>query len=645
MIKTFVLAILIFWVIPFTANAQTCTGSLGDPILNETFGSGRYVLPAYKTTFKNVGGCPSKGSYTLSSFLFGCGDQRGAWVQMIGDHTRDLNGNYMLVNAENETGTVYMDTAKGLCGSTVYQFGIWVTSVMTKLACNGNAILPNLKFQIKTLSGIVLASDSTGNLPIVDERVWKFYSLSFMAPVGITDALISITINPAFGCGSGFAIDDITLRPCGPSINVKIDGKDGPAEVCAGYTDPFMMNATYSSGFTDPVLQWQSSADTGKTWVDIPGERTSVYAVPHRNSGVILYRVSIAERTNINSIKCRISSNTIYTNIHPLPAHALPQNVTGCLGKNFLFPQADPKALEVLWTGPNGYNSVQPIATIPNIQYKDTGLYKLKETFYFGCVSLDTFYLKVFPGTTVSALPGYPICEGMAENLSALASGNVVYKWTPSVGLSSVTIANPVAKPTDSTEYKVVVTNSYGCKDSAYVQVNVYRNPVANAGPDKILLLGDTAVLNGYIKGTAVNFYWSPSTFIDDSHSINTKIYPPGDTKYTLNVLSTVGCGVATDDAIIKVYRDIFIPNAFTPNGDGENDKFQILAFNNYKLLRLLIYNRPGQLVFKAVGSYNGWDGTSKGNPQPAGVYVYYLELQSPKGKSITRYGTILLIR
>src|SRR5207344_411455 len=97
---------------------------------------------------------------------------------------------------------------------------------------------------------------------------------------------------------------------------------------------------------------------------------------------------SIAERTNINSARCRITSNAIYTSIHPLPDHIVPRTVFGCLGKPFLFPASDPSALEVLWTGANGYQSIQPVAAIPDVQYKDTGLYTLKETFYFSCVSL-----------------------------------------------------------------------------------------------------------------------------------------------------------------------------------------------------------------------------------------------------------------
>jgi hypothetical protein len=193
-------------------SAQTCTGNLGDPVLNETFGTGNYHLKPGETTFNYEGGCPSKGNYTISGFLFGCGNR--TWVQMVGDHTpNDLNGNYMMVNAESTPGVIYMDTAKNLCGNTVYQFGMWVTPVMTHFSCDGNAILPNIKYQLKTLAGVTLAVDSTGNLPIVNERDWRFYGFTVTTPAGLTDIIVNITINPPYGCGSGFAIDDITLSP------------------------------------------------------------------------------------------------------------------------------------------------------------------------------------------------------------------------------------------------------------------------------------------------------------------------------------------------------------------------------------------------------------------------------------------------
>ncbi len=641
-------ALLTYFFLCFSCSseAQVCNGSLGDPVINETFGSGHYELPPNRTTYERVGGCPNTmGTYTISGFLFGCGPH--TWVQMVGDHTpNDSEGNYILVNAASTPGTIYTDTAKNLCGNTVYQFGMWVTSVMTKYACDGNPVLPNLKFQIKTLSGTILAEDSTGYLPIVDEREWKFFGLSMQTPGNITAAIISITINPKYGCGSAFAIDDITLTPCSPSlISATINGDSGPVDVCANYTDTWTLNATYTPGFTDPEFQWQSSTDSGKTWIDISGETTLSYQVPHRSSGTILYRVCIAERGNINSINCRVTSNVIHTGVHPLPEPVPPQNVFGCLDKDYYFPAADAKALEVLWTGPNGYNSTDATAKIPSIQYRDTGLYQLKETFYFGCVLLDTFYLNVFPGTTISVSPGYPICEGETENLSATSSGGGVYEWTPPTGLSNDAIPNPVASPIDPTQYKVVVTNPFGCKDSALVTINVYKKPVSIAGPDKNINAGDTTMLDGSVKGTSVEFYWSPDIFINDIHSVTPKVYPPEDGIYTLTVSSDLGCGTSISSVRVRVYRDVYVPTAFTPNNDGKNDRFRIWAADNYRQFRLLIYNRWGQLIYETNDISKGWDGKFNDQPQPSDVYIYYLEILTASNKKISKKGTFTLLR
>jgi gliding motility-associated-like protein len=211
--------------------------------------------------------------------------------------------------------------------------------------------------------------------------------------------------------------------------------------------------------------------------------------------------------------------------------------------------------------------------------------------------------------------------------------------------LSNSAIPNPVASPKDSTLYKVIITNQYGCKDSATLQIDVYRNPSVAAGPDKTILTGDTAVLNGKVTGTAVNYYWTPDLFLSSGTATAPQAFPPQSGTYRLHAESTVGCGSVNDAVNVTVYSSFAIPNAFTPNNDGRNDKFQILALDNYKLVHLYIYDRGGHLVFKSEGVYNGWDGNYKGLPQPAGVYVYHLEMLAPSRGRLFQKGTITLVR
>ena len=642
--KFSILFAYLFFCVSYASNAQLCNGNLGDPVINQTFGASYgFTMPANATTYDKAGGCPGKGQYLIGSFIFGCGADR-TWLKMIGDHTRDLNGNYMLVSAESTPGIVYTDTAKNLCENTNYVFAAWISNAMQPITCGGNPVLANLTLTVTTLDGTVLATTTTGDIPTAFDRIWKQYGVSVTTPTNTDAVIVSITTDPKFGCGSVFVLDDITFRSCGPLVSVTLDGSTAAGDVCADYSNPFILQGVYSAGFADPAVQWQNSLDTGKTWQDISGETMVTYAIPRRINSVINYRMVIAERESINSLNCRIASNSIYTEIHPLAAHKPPQSILGCLDKDLYLPLADPSALTVFWQGPNNYTSVKPAAVVPKVQYADTGMYTLKESFYFGCVSLDTFYLRIFPSTTIYAQPTYPICEGKSENLSVSSTGGGTYKWYPSTGLSSDTSANPIARPTDSTEYKVVVTNSYGCKDSAFLKINVYRNPAVNAGPDKVILAGDTAVLNGSVKGTAVDFSWSPYFFLSNTRVAVPNAFPPQSNLYTLSATSMVGCGSAVDNVLVKVYSDIFIPSAFTPNGDGKNDRFQVLPLDNYKLVQFFIYNRWGQLLFKAADKYSAWDGSYNGITQPNGTYIYRVELLSPQGKRIIKQGSVLLL-
>lgn len=643
--KGIILCFVYFFLLsfPFTSFAQLCTGDLGSPIINITFGAGpSQRLPLNNTSYTYSHGCPSPGNYSIENFLFGCA--ANTWVVLTGDHTRDPDGNYMLVNGATAPATVLVDTVEGLCSSTTYQFSAWLANCMQSNACGGNPVLPNFTFSIETVSGAVLASSVTPDLPITGFKDWVEYGVCYTTTSSMPTALvIRIKCNTGGPCGSSFVMDDVTFRPAGPSINVTVNGANTAVlDLCMDYTDAYTLNGTYSASYIDPVLQWQNSLDSGRTWQAIPGAISNTYIVPHRDSAVILYRLGITERTNIGNANCIIFSETIWMDVHPLPNHEPFQQVLGCLNKDLTL-KAPPFYLSYQWTGPNGFQSTLGATTLQNLQYADAGLYSVVLTGDNGCSVTDSFQLNIFPSTTISTNTLYTICEGSNVNLSA--TGNGTFEWTPFTGLSNPYTSNPVASPRDSIEYKVVLTNVYGCRDSAQVIINVHKKAVANAGPDKVILLGDTALLAGSVRGTAVNSFWSPNNSLSSVTSLQPAVFPIAQTIYTLNAVSTVGCGTASDNVTVRVYKDILMPNAFTPNKDGLNDIFHIPALENYELISFDVYARSGSKIFSTTNPTIGWDGTMKGIPQSTGLYVYYLEMKSRSGKKITRKGTVLLIR
>ena len=627
--------------LPLSSSAQLWTGNLGLPIVNIDFGSGRgQALPAGETSLEFSGGCPGPGKYSIEHFLFGCAG--GGWNQLIGDHTRDHDGNYMLVNAANSPGTVIVKTVDGLCGNTTYQLSAFIAGIMNKLVCDGKPVLPNLTLSLETVSGAVLASTITGEIPVSDNKTWVEYGVYYTTPPVAMPLVMKISSTATGPCGIAFIMDDVTLKAAGGNIDITINGTDTTdIDLCKGYTSPVLLEGTYS-GYADPVLQWQNSNDSGKTWQDIPGATAAKYNVPHRDDSAIIYQLGVSEQVNAGNANCSIYSKNIWTTVHTLPDHIPLQQVLGCLNKPLeLRPSPDFSTYQ--WTSPNGLQSNNALLVIPDLQNSDAGIYTVLLTANFGCSVKDSFQVNVFPGTTISTTTEYNVCKDAVVNLSATGDGT--YLWTPATYLSGTSVPNPVATPGDSIQYKVVLTNTYGCRDSAYVKINVFKNAEANAGPGKTILLGDSVLLDGSVKGTAVNYYWSPTNSISNPSVLKPAAFPATETSYTLNAISTKGCGNSSSTVTIKVYKDIFMPNAFTPNADGINDIYYPTIISSYQFVSFIIFNRWGVKVFSTTNASIGWDGTIKGNPQESGPYVYYLEMKSPAGKKVTRKGSILLLK
>jgi gliding motility-associated-like protein len=639
--KKYIGLILLYCFIFNTAHSQLCTGSLGDPVVNITFGNyttPRGPLKKGVTTLTYVTGCPNDGEYTLADLLFGCFNN--SWHLLSRDHTGDV-GRFMVVNASVEPSDFYVDTVSGLCGNTLYEFAAWAANVLLPTSCGGNGIKPNLTFRIETTTGTVLKKFDSGDIPATALTTWNQYGTFFTTPAGVGSVVLRITNNAKGGCGNDLMLDDITFRACGPRINAYISGNSNQSiEVCENNKNDFQFNASYSTGFTDPVLQWQISKDTGKTWVDIAGEQNNTYTRKVTGFGSFQYRVVIAERANFASSQCRLASNVTTITVNPMPVGPSYTEVTGCINKDIRMYAVEGSGFTYTWTGPNNFSSPISSPVISNVTNKDSGNYVTFINTPLGCTRRDTFNLKVYPGVTASVNANANVCEGSSIVLQA--SGGAVYNWFPVTALSDAHIANPVASPEDTVNYTVVVANQFGCKDTTHTTVNVWKKPVVNAGVDQRIFEGASTVLSGTVSGTSISFNWMPNVSIQNSNQLTPTVNPVDNTTYLLTGISDLGCGSATDDVIISVYKQIKIPNIFSPNGDGINDTWAIRDMDTYPDATIKVFNRGGQIVFEAKTGSKEWDGTYHGKPLPLATYYYIIDLNI--GKPVLS-GSIVLIR
>jgi gliding motility-associated-like protein len=168
---------------------------------------------------------------------------------------------------------------------------------------------------------------------------------------------------------------------------------------------------------------------------------------------------------------------------------------------------------------------------------------------------------------------------------------------------------------------------------------------------DTTLAYGDTITLNSLFGPSALGS--GTYTWIDTSHTLSCLTCPNPTTAntdsvsaYTLVVsYNNNQCTVSLTDIITVLQQDTFaIPNAFTPNGDGKNDTYVILA-KDVKTFHMSIYNRWGETVFTSNDITHGWDGTYKDAQQPAGDYVVFFSIEYGKNKSAQKNCTVTLLR
>lgn len=264
------------------------------------------------------------------------------------------------------------------------------------------------------------------------------------------------------------------------------------------------------------------------------------------------------------------------------------------------------------------------------------------------CSINDTVIINVNPAPIPDAGPDGFICYGQSYQLQG--SGGVLFSWSPSNYLSNDAIPNPVSTPISTTTYSLSVTDAHGCRSLITDQVTVDVTPpihVQTYPRDTLIYTGEQVQFHAFSGG---NMYsWSPATGLNNpniSDPVATGGAPGDVVMYKVTASTMAGCkgeGYVT----VRVYKgpDMYMPTAFTPNGDGLNDIFKPTNVGIKQINYFRIYNRWGQLLFSTNRMNEGWDGTFGGVRQPAGVYVWMIQGVTDNNRIISKKGTVAIVR
>jgi len=324
--------------------------------------------------------------------------------------------------------------------------------------------------------------------------------------------------------------------------------------------------------------------------------------------------------------------DTIAFVVHPLPDLSLDDTILICNGDTVLLSTFG--AVNYVWTPTNVLNNAN--ISSPLIFPDSTALvYVSFQDSITGCPGNDSVYFNVNYFDSISVSGTDTICLGDTAYLFATGSDSC---WWNS-GIMSNAIQST---PTTTSEYFVWSNNMCGSDTDTFV-VTVVVPPVADAGSDQVINYGESGSLQG--QG-GISYMWSPSVSLDCPDCQNTNASPLQSTIYTLMVTDSFGC-VGIDSMFLELkYKDtLFVPNLFSPNGDGHNDILYVRTFGIFENIHFRLYNRWGKMVFETYDENIGWDGYYNGVMQPLDVYVYYLVGNTLDDKIIKQKGDITLMR
>lgn len=327
--------------------------------------------------------------------------------------------------------------------------------------------------------------------------------------------------------------------------------------------------------------------------------------------------------------------------------------VSGCVGKNILLTNTSINnnilgAITYTWITSDGQTSN---AVLPNFSFVTSGtkIIQLKTNTQNNCAdsTSKTITIDDFPKANFNITEA---CLGKKITIENNSLGATNYAWQTSNGeLSIATVPDFIFSTAGNYTISLTVATPNNCSDAINKSISIQAVKLfTKPAIDTNALVNQPMQLS--ITG-ASTYIWQPSVGNLQLSNSPTPIFTATQTgTYPLLIEGTTvgGCkgSASININVFAANNYVWIPNAFTPNGDGLNDKIKITCSGLQSLTNFTLYNRYGEIVYtQNTCNAKGWDGIFKGIAQPIGAFVYYWTGVDFRGKAVSGKGTVMLVR
>lgn len=532
-------------------------------------------------------------------------------------HTYAQEGNYIVTFTSTSACAIPFDTTITVLPEAAVQAGIFSDYV----SCTNQA---RIQFTDSTTATYPLQSwnwsfsttppqTSTQQNPLI----------TFVAEGTITATLTVTDVN---GCA-----DTISMP-----LDVKVvsDSLDNEGLFCPG--DSIALNPDFNPNY-----------DYG--WVSLPNDPDfdASNPNPYVQPGVPTMYIA-----TIQNGECAVIDSIEIT---PKPAATveLPGDTLLCSYDLYVIQAQNSNGVAFTWSeSPDFTPSLPSTGDSVIISPKKNGVYYVRALNADGCAAIDSVKINN-AAVEIDAEPANrSICLGDSTELTVTnldPEDILTYEWTPLLD----PIPNPVVMPNTTTTYTVKSTNQFGCADTMQFNVKVISIEVTAEvmGKDTVCPGESTELLATVISNANdISYDWTPSNSLDDPNIPDPEASPSETTIYTVTAVAEDLC---PDTASVIVYfmtteckePYIFVPKAFTPNNDGNNDLF-IVRGVDIKEVYFVVWNRWGEKVYETRDPQaQGWDGTFNGKELTPDSYAWYLEVTCGNGEIFTNKGDVTLLK